>query len=116
LWVVVENSASSRVSRSIGLAFWTLHNDRRIGALLGHQPHAVNPLAVFLDELAALVLVDGPGNAVREKPVAVLPSSDTALRAPAKSCAFAGLSYILHITIFTGIGTREKNPLPGARS
>jgi hypothetical protein len=36
------------------------HNYRRIGlVLLRHQPHAVNPLAVFLDELAALVLLDG---------------------------------------------------------
>src|SRR5262249_29564231 len=48
-----------------------VHDHRRIGlVVLGHQPHAVHPLAAVLDELAALVLVDGPGNAVREKPMA----------------------------------------------
>jgi hypothetical protein len=30
----------------------------------------VNPLAICQDELAALVVVDWPGNAVREEPVA----------------------------------------------
>jgi hypothetical protein len=39
-----------------------------------HQPHAVNPLAVNLDELAGLVCVDGPGNAVGEKPASVFRS------------------------------------------
>jgi hypothetical protein len=43
------------------------HNYRRVGVvLLGHQPHAVNPPAVFLDELAALVREDGSGNSVCE--------------------------------------------------
>src|SRR5262249_39706813 len=37
---------------------------------LRHQELAVNPLAAFLDELAALVFIDWPGNAVGEQPVA----------------------------------------------
>ena len=47
------------------------HDQWRIGPVpLRHPPHAIDPLAVFHDELAALVFVDGPGNAVREQPVA----------------------------------------------
>jgi hypothetical protein len=47
------------------------HDQRRIGpAVLRQQPNAVNPLAVLKDELATLVFIDRPGEAVREKPVA----------------------------------------------
>jgi hypothetical protein len=40
---------------------------------LWNQPNAVDPLAAFLDELAALVFVDRPGNAVRGTPVVDAP-------------------------------------------
>jgi hypothetical protein len=46
---------------------WTIANGP---VLLGHQPRAVNALAVLLNELAAFVLVDRQGNAVREMPAA----------------------------------------------
>src|SRR5262249_4347107 len=47
------------------------NDQRHVGPIvLRHQPNAVDPFAVFQDELAALVFVDRPGNAVGKQPVA----------------------------------------------
>jgi hypothetical protein len=70
---ILANSAvvPSVPRRPLSPALPAFHDHRRIGVVfLGQQPNAVDLLAVFQDELAALVFVDGPGNAVREKSVA----------------------------------------------
>jgi hypothetical protein len=74
----------------------TLHHHRRVGLVLfRHQPHAVDPLAVFLDELAALVLEDGPGaRSAGGKPGRILlagrAAGDDVPRSPVGSVAKTG--------------------------
>ena len=82
--------------RLTGPALRLPHNDRRIGqVLVGHQPHPVNALAVFLDELAALVFVDRPGNAVGEKPVA----DGSMVHADVTVACVAGAFYVLPVVL-----------------